>query len=84
MQVFDPYDPTMILLYGLIVTIIILLYASRVRRSSSPVPQSDDVSSMAGGRVEEITTGAIQEPMLDHLVSVEEEREEHEGEDLWS
>ncbi|MFW9832743.1 MAG: hypothetical protein ACFFEK_02015 [Candidatus Thorarchaeota archaeon] len=82
MQVFDPYDPTMILLYGLIVTIIVLLYASRVRRSPNPVPRSDDVSSMAGGRVEEITTGAVQEPMLDHLVSIEEEREEHEGEDL--
>lgn len=42
----------------------------------------DDISSMAGGRVEEITTGAVQEPMLDHLVSIEEEREEHEDEDL--
>ncbi|MFW9805602.1 MAG: hypothetical protein ACFFFK_02585 [Candidatus Thorarchaeota archaeon] len=82
MQVFDPYDPSMILLYGLIVTIILLIYASRVRKSSNPIPRPDDVSSMVGGRVDEITTGAVQEPMLDHLVSIEEEREEHEDDEL--
>lgn len=82
MQIFDPFDPSMIILYGLIVAIILLLYASRVRKSSNTIPKSDDVNSMAGGRVEEITTGAVQIPMLDHLVSVEEEREEHEGDEL--
>jgi hypothetical protein len=72
----------MILIYGIVFTAIILLYASRVRRSAGQNPMPDDISSMAGGRVEEITTGAVQEPMLDHLVSIEEEREEHEDEDL--
>jgi hypothetical protein len=82
MQVFDPFDPLMILLYGIIVTAIFLIYASRVRRSEGPISGPESVSSMAGGRVEEVTTGAVQEVMLDHVVSVEEEREEHEGEDL--
>jgi len=35
-----------------------------------------------GGRIEEITTGAVQESMPAHLVSIEEEREDHEREDL--
>jgi hypothetical protein len=82
MQIFDPFDPLMIIIYGIVFTIVILLYASRVRQSEGSTPRPDDVSSMAGGRVEEVTTGAVQEPMLDHLVSIEEEREEHEGEDL--
>jgi len=72
----------MILIYGIVFTALILLYASRVRRSTNPISRADDINSMAGGRVEEITTGAVQEPMLDHLVSIEEEREDHEDEDL--
>jgi len=72
----------MIIFYGLAITLIVLGYASRIRKSSVPVSSPDSVSSMAGGRVDEITTGAVQEPMLDHLVSIEEERIEHEGEQL--
>jgi hypothetical protein len=83
MQIFDPFDPLMVVIYGIIVAAVLLIYASRIRKSDSPVPSPDDVSSMAGGRVQEITTGAVQEVMLDHTVSVEEEREEHEGEDLY-
>ncbi|MFX1483840.1 MAG: hypothetical protein ACFFCP_11715 [Promethearchaeota archaeon] len=82
MQIFDPFDPLMILIYGIVITIILLLYASRIRQSANPNPRPIPVSSIAGGRVEEITTGAVQEPMLEHLVSIEEEREEHEGENL--
>ena len=72
----------MILIYGIVFAALILLYASRIRKSADENPRPDDINSMAGGRVEEITTGAIQEPMLDHLVSIEEERVEHEDEDL--
>ena len=68
----------MISIYGFIIAIIVLLYASRIRKSANQEPRPDDISSMAGGRVEEVTTGAIQVPILDHLVSIEEEREEHE------
>ena len=82
MQIFNPVDPLMILIYGIVFTAMILLYASRVRQSTNPNPRPENVSSMAGGRVEEITTGAVQEPMLDHLVSIEEEREEHEDDGL--
>jgi hypothetical protein len=82
MQILDPLDPTMLLLYGLIVAIIFLLYAMRVRRSTRESHDHDDISTMAGGRIEEITTGAVQESMPAHLVSIEEEHREHEGEEL--
>jgi hypothetical protein len=82
MQILDPLDPTMLLIYGLIIAVIFLLYVGRVRRSSGLRTNYDDVGSMVGGRIEEITTGAVQESMPAHLVSIEEEREEHEGEDL--
>ena len=75
-------DPTGLLLLGVIIAVIFVVYASRVRRSGNPDPKPASVSSMAGGRVDRVTTGAVQEVMLEHLVSVEEEREEHEGEDL--
>lgn len=83
MQIIDPLDPMMLLLYGIIIAVIFLAYVSRVRKSSSTASSRDDISSMAGGRIEEITTGAVQESMPAHLVSVEEEEKEHEGEDLW-
>ncbi len=73
MQIIDPLDPTMIILYGMIFALVVFFYASTTRKSTNMNPHPDDVSSMAGGRVEEITTGAVQEPMLDHLVSIEEE-----------
>jgi len=82
MQILDPLDPMMIIFYGLVITLIVLAYASRIRKSAVSIPSSDSVSSMAGGRVDEITTGAVQEPMLDHLVSIEEERRDHEGDYL--
>jgi hypothetical protein len=75
-------DPTGILLLGVIVAVVFLVYAARIRHSGNPMPKDGSVSSMAGGRVDLVTTGAVQEPMLEHLVSVEEEREEQEGEDL--
>ena len=81
MQILDPLDPTMLLFYGLIITAIFLLYVTRVRRSSGFRTNYDDVGSMAGGRIEEITTGAVQESMPAHLVSIEEERRDHESED---
>jgi hypothetical protein len=62
MQIFDPFDPLMIIIYGIVFTIVILLYASRVRQSEGSTPRPDDVSSMAGGRVEEVTTGTVQDP----------------------
>jgi len=79
MQVFDAVDPLMIMFYGLTITLIVLLYASRIRQPAMPSIKSDSVSSMAGGRVDEITTGAVQVPMIDHLVSIQEERLEQEG-----
>jgi hypothetical protein len=82
MQIIDPLDPTMIILYGMIFALVVFFYASTTRKPTNIDTRPDDVSSMAGGRVEEITTGAVQEPMLDHLVSIEEERLEHEGESL--
>jgi hypothetical protein len=82
MQILDPLDPMMLLIYGLIITAIFLLYVTRVRRPFGLRTNYDDISSMAGGKIEEITTGAVQESMPAHLVSIEEEREEHEGEDL--
>jgi hypothetical protein len=82
MQIIDPLDPTMIILYGMIFALAVFFYASTRRESTNFNTNHDDVSSMAGGRVEEITTGAVQEPMLDHLVSIQEERIEHEGEAL--
>jgi hypothetical protein len=80
MQILDPLDPTMLLLYGIIITSIFLLYAMRVRRSNYEGPNHDNISTLAGSRIEEITTGAVQESMPAHLVSIEEERREHEGE----
>lgn len=82
MQVLDPLDPTMIILYGIIVAVLILLYATTIRQPTYQSTRVDGINSMVGGRVDKITTGAVQEPMLDHLVSVEEERMEHEGEVL--
>jgi hypothetical protein len=81
MQVFDPLDPIMLIIYGLIIAVIFILYAGTVRRSANPRSKPDSISSMAGGRIEEITTGAVQESMPAHLVSIEEEREDHEHED---
>ena len=79
MQVFDAVDPLMIIFYGFAITLIALLYASRIRHPAVPSTNPDSVSSMAGGRVDEITTGAVQVPMIDHLVSIQEERLEQEG-----
>ena len=82
MQILDPLDPTMLLFYGLIITAIFLLYVTRVRRSSGLRTNYDDVGSMVGDRIEEITTGAVQESMPAHLVSIEEERREHELDEI--
>jgi len=82
MQILDPLDPTMIIFYGIIVTVLVLFYATRIRQTTNPSTRVDEISSMAGGRVEEITTGAVQEPMLDHLVSIEEERKDHAEETM--
>ena len=79
MQVFDAVDPLMIMFYGLAITLIVLLYASRIRQTRVLGAKPDSVSNMIGGRVDEITTGAVQIPMLDHLVSIQEERLEQEG-----
>jgi len=84
MQIFNPVDPTMIIIYAMILTALFLVYVPKVQHPSESRSSIDDISSMVGGRIEEITTGAVQESMPAHLVSVEEEREEHEGEDLWS
>ena len=84
MQVFDPVDPIMILVYALVLTALFLVLAPRTRRLSQPKANYDDIGTMVGGRIEEITTGAVQDSMPAHLVSIEEEREEHQGEDLWS
>jgi hypothetical protein len=78
MQIFDPLDPTMFLVYGVIIAVIFILYATTVRHSAKPSFKPVEISSMAGGRIEEITTGAVQESMPAHLVSIEEEREDHE------
>ncbi len=80
MQILDPLDPTMLLVYGLIIAVIFILYASTVRHSANSLSKPVEISSMVGGRIEEITTGAVQESMPAHLVSVEEERREHAGE----
>ena len=65
----------MIILYGIVFSLIIFIYASVIRQPESSIPRTDNISSIAGGRVNEITTGAVQPvPMLDHLASVEEER----------
>jgi hypothetical protein len=82
MQILDPLDPSMLLVYGLIIAVIFIIYAGTVRRSANPRSKPIEVSSMVGGRIEEITTGAVQESMPAHLVSVEEEREEYESEDI--
>jgi len=83
MQLFG-VDPFTMLLLGLGIAIIFVSAAARVRRSSSPnYGVNDDISSMTGGRVEQITTGRIQEFTPAHLVSIEEEKEFHEQEDLW-
>ena len=74
----------MIIIYAMILTALFLVYVPKVQHPSESRSSIDDISSMVGGRIEEITTGAVQESMPAHLVSVEEEREEHEGEDLWS
>ena len=81
MQIFNPVDPTMIIIYAMIITALFLVFVPRVQHPSESRPSVDDISSMVGGRIEEITTGAVQESMPAHLVSIEEEREEHEGED---
>jgi hypothetical protein len=78
MQILDPLDPSMFLVYGLIIAVIFILYASTVRRSANSSSKPIEISSMVGGRIEEITTGAVQESMPAHLVSIEEEREDHE------
>jgi hypothetical protein len=80
MQILDPLDPTMLLLYGIVIAVIFLLYAMRVRRTKSQRYDHDDISTMAGDRIEEVTTGANWESMPAHLTSSEEERREHEGE----
>jgi hypothetical protein len=82
MQIIDPLDPMMLIIYGLIITAIFLVYVSKVRRSPGQRIEHDNISSMAGGRIEEITTGAVQESMPAHLVSVAEEKAEEEGVDL--
>lgn len=82
MQTINPVDPIMLLLYGLIIGAIFLIYAFGVRKSGSRTSNNRGISSMAGGKIEEITTGAVQESMPAHLVSIEEEEEEYEGEDL--
>jgi len=82
MQILDPLDPTMLLVYGLVITVIFLIYASTIRHSTNSHSKPVEISSMVGGRIEEITTGAVQESMPAHLVSIEEEREEHAGENL--
>jgi hypothetical protein len=79
MQGFNPVDPIMIIIYGTIIAIAVWLYALVIREPGNPIRRSDNVSSMAGGRVDEITTGAVQVPMLDHTASVEEERRSEEG-----
>jgi hypothetical protein len=80
MQILDPLDPTMLLVYGLIIAVIFLLYAGTVRHSARPSSKPVGISSMVGGRIEEITTGAVQESIPAHLVSIEEERREHADE----
>ena len=82
MQILDPLDPTMLLIYGLVIAVIFLIYAGTVRHSKNSLSKPVEINSMAGGRIEEITTGAVQESMPAHLVSIEEEREEHENENL--
>ncbi len=83
MQLFG-VDPFTMLLLGLGIAIVFVSAASRLRRSYAPRYDADDsISSMTGGRVDQITTGRLQEFTPAHLVSVEEEKEEHEREDLW-
>jgi hypothetical protein len=72
-------DPFTMILFGLGIAIVFMVVAIRSRPSLSPrFGVGDDIGTMAGDRIEQITTGRLQEPTPAHLVSVEEEEEEFE------
>ena len=69
----------MILIYlmilGISIGLTFLAYTRYVRSSNQPSVQSHEVSSMVGGRVNRVTTGAVPKSMPTRLMS-ESEREE--------
>ena len=82
MQLFGA-DPLTMLLLGMGIAIVFVSAASRIRPSSSPrYDKDDEISSMVGNRVDQITTGRIQEFTPAHLVSIEEEIEERQRDDV--